>query len=266
MEEIVSHFFEPLPLGKLTLPNRLVMAPMTRSRARDGVQTPLAADYYGQRAGAGLIITEGTQPCVIGQGYIDTPGVHTPEQVEAWRRVTDAVHERQGRIFVQIMHSGRIGHPSLYPDGALPLAPSAVASGGRMYTPEGMLDHPTPKAMDLEDIARAVEDHISAAKYAMDAGFDGVELHGANGYLIHQFLAPNANRRTDAWGGDVEGRIRFAVEVVTAVAEAIGSHRVGLRISPGNPFNDIAEDTPGEVYGALLERLAGLDLAYLHVL
>lgn len=173
----MSHFFEPLPLGKLTLPNRLVMAPMTRSRAKGGVQTPLAAEYYGQRAGAGLIITEGTQPCVIGQGYIDTPGVHTPEQVEAWRRVTDAVHERQGRIFVQIMHSGRIGHPSLYPDGALPLAPSAVASGGRMYTPEGMLDHPTPKAMDLEDIARAVEDHIAAAKYAMEAGFDGVELH-----------------------------------------------------------------------------------------
>ncbi|WP_309093432.1 alkene reductase [Streptomyces sp.] len=266
MEEIVSHLFEPLPLGKLTLPNRLVMAPMTRSRAKDGVQTPLAAEYYAQRAGAGLIITEGTQPCVIGQGYIDTPGVHTPEQAEAWRRVTDAVHGRQGRIFVQVMHSGRIGHPSLYPDGALPLAPSAVASGGQMYTPEGMLDHPTPKAMDLEDIARAVEDHISAAKYAMDAGFDGVELHGANGYLIHQFLADNTNLRTDAYGGSVDNRIRFAVEVAQAVSDAIGPERVGIRLSPANTSNGIAESDPATLYRALIRALAPLNLAYVHLM
>ncbi|MDG9715409.1 alkene reductase [Streptomyces sp. DH24] len=262
----MSHLFQPLSLGKLRLPNRLVMAPMTRSRASGGVQTPLAAEYYAQRAAAGLIITEGTQPCVIGQGYIDTPGLHTPKQVAAWRRVTDAVHERQGRIFVQLMHSGRVGHPSLYPDGALPVAPSAVASGGQLYTPEGMLDHPTPRAMNLEDIARAVEDHISAAKFAMDAGFDGVELHGANGYLIHQFLADNTNLRTDAYGGSVNNRIRFAVEVARAVSDAVGPERVGIRLSPGNTSNGIEERDPATVYEALIRALAPLNLAYVHLM
>jgi N-ethylmaleimide reductase len=265
-EEIVSHLFEPLALGKLMLPNRLVMAPMTRSRARDGVQTPLAAEYYAQRAGAGLVITEGTQPCVIGQGYIDTPGLHTPKQVEAWRRVTDAVHEKQGRIFVQLMHSGRIGHPSLYPDGALPLAPSAIASGEQLYTPEGMLDHPTPREMNLNDIARAVEDHITAARYAIEAGFDGVELHGANGYLVHQFLADNTNRRTDAYGGSTGNRIRFAVEVAQAVGDAIGPERVGIRLSPGNTSNGIEESDPATLYRALIRALAPLNLAYVHLM
>jgi len=193
----------PLTAGTMPLPNRLVMAPMTRSRASGGLVTGLTAEYYAQRAGAGLIITEGTQPCVIGQGYIDTPGLHTPEQAAAWRVVTDAVHSRGGRIFVQLMHSGRIGHPSLYPDGSRPLAPSAIASGEKLYTPDGLLDHPEPREMTLADIACAIDDFVASARLAMEAGFDGVELHGASGYLIHQFLAGNTNRRTDAYGGPI---------------------------------------------------------------
>jgi N-ethylmaleimide reductase len=261
----VTDIFEPLRLGKLDLPNRLVMAPMTRSRARGGLVGELTAEYYSQRAGAGLIITEGTQPCVIGQGDIDTPGLHTPEQVTAWRRVTDAVHDRGGRIFVQLMHAGRLAHPSLYPDGALPLAPSAIASGARMYTPDGMLDHPTPRAMTLADIIQAVEDFVSAARNAMEAGFDGVELHGASGFLIHQFLSANSNTRTDAYGGSLENRIRFAVEVVQAVSDAIGPDRTGIRISPAISYNGIDETDTAELYPALARALAPFGLAYLHL-
>ncbi|GAA4609726.1 alkene reductase [Actinoallomurus liliacearum] len=262
----MRELFEPVTAGVLELPSRLVMAPMTRSRAYGGLVTELTAEYYAQRASAGLIVTEGTQPSVIGQGYLNTPGLHSPEQVAAWRKVTDAVHEKGGRIVVQLMHSGRIGHPVLYPDGALPLAPSAIASGQKLFTPEGMLDHPTPREMTVEDIARTIEDHASAARNALDAGFDGVELHGANGYLIHQFLADGSNRRTDAYGGSVAGRIRFAVEVAEAVADAIGPERVGIRVSPGAPVNGITESDTGELYPALAGALAPLGLAYVHVM
>ncbi|GAA2671606.1 alkene reductase [Nonomuraea recticatena] len=262
----MNELFEQVTLGKLDLPNRLVMAPMTRSRAVGGLVTDLTAGYYAQRAGAGLIITEGTQPSVIGQGYIDTPGLHTREQAEAWRRVTDAVHERGGRIFVQLMHSGRVGHPCLYPDGALPVAPSAIASGGQIYTHDGMLDHPTPRPMTLDDIASTVEDFVTAATYAMEAGFDGVELHAANGYLLHQFLCGSANARSDAYGGSVENRIRFAVEVAQAVSDAIGPERVGMRISPANGNNGINERDSADVYPALMRALAPYELAYVHVM
>lgn len=260
--------FDPIVLGGRRLASRIAMAPMTRSRAfGPGAEpTELMATYYAQRAGAGLIVTEGIQPSPVGQGYPDTPGLHTPGQVAAWRTVTDAVHREGGVIFAQLMHTGRIGHPSLLPDGLVPVGPSAVAAKGQVFTPEGPKDFVTPKELGEAEIRQTIDDFVDAAKGAVEAGFDGVEIHGANGYLVHQFLAPNSNRRTDAWGGDVEGRIRFAVEVTTAVAEAIGSHRVGLRISPGNPYNDIAENDPAEVYEALLERLAGLDLAYLHLL
>jgi N-ethylmaleimide reductase len=224
------------------------------------------ATYYAQRAGAGLIVTEGIQPSAVGQGYPDTPGLHTAGQVAAWRTVTDAVHREGGVIFAQLMHTGRIGHPSLLPDGLVPVGPSAVAAQGRVFTHEGPKDYVTPKELSEAEIRETIADFAAAARNAVAAGFDGVEVHGANGYLVHQFLAPNTNRRTDGWGGDVEGRIRFAVEVTTAVAEAVGGDRVGLRISPGNPYNDIAEEQPGEVYEALLERLAGLDLAYLHLM
>lgn len=260
--------FDPIVLGGKPLTSRIAMAPMTRSRAfgSGAAPTELMATYYAQRAGAGLIVTEGIQPSPVGQGYPDTPGLHTAGQVAAWRTVTDAVHREGGVIFAQLMHTGRIGHPSLLPDGLEPVAPSAVAARGRVFTHEGPKEYVTPKELSEADIRQTVDDYAAAARNAIEAGFDGVEIHGANGYLIHQFLAPNTNRRTDAWGGDTEGRIRFAVEVTSAVAEAIGAHRVGLRISPGNPYNDIAEDDPAEMYETLLERLAGLDLAYLHLL
>ncbi|MFI1336650.1 alkene reductase [Streptomyces sp. NPDC020845] len=258
--------FDPYDLGGKPLANRIVMAPMTRSRAYGPGATPtdLMATYYAQRAGAGLIVTEGTQPSVVGQGYPDTPGLHSTEQVAAWRKVTDAVHDEGGVIFAQLMHTGRIGHPSLLPDDQLPVGPSAVAPKGQVFTHEGPKDFVTPKELTEAEIARTVEDFATAARNAVAAGFDGVEIHGANGYLVHQFLAPNSNRRTDAWGGSVDGRIRFAVEVATAVAQAIGGEKVGFRISPGNPYNDIAEDDLQETYGALVARLAPLGLAYLH--
>ncbi|MFE3635140.1 alkene reductase [Streptomyces sp. NPDC059168] len=260
--------FDPIVLGGTRLANRVVMAPMTRSRAfGPGAEpTELMARYYAQRAGAGLIVTEGVQPSMVGQGYPDTPGLHTPGQVRAWRTVTDAVHRAGGVMFAQLMHTGRIGHPSLLPDGLVPVAPSAVAARGRVFTHQGPKDFVTPRELDEAEIRRTVADFANAAHNAVEAGFDGVEIHGANGYLIHQFLADNTNLRTDAWGAGTEGRIRFAVEVVTVVAEAIGGRRVGLRISPGNPYNDIVEDDPGEVHGALLDRIAGLDLAYLHLM
>ncbi|WP_084964961.1 alkene reductase [Thermoactinospora rubra] len=262
----MKEFFEPVTVGELTLRNRLVMAPMTRSRARrGGLVGELTAEYYGQRSGAGLIIAEGTQPCVLGQGYIDTPGLHSPEQAAAWRLVTGEVHRRGGRIFVQLMHAGRIGHPILYPGGELPIAPSAIPSGEQLYTPDGMLDHPTPREMTMADIARAVEDFVAAARYAIDADFDGVELHGASGYLIHQFLSDNTNRRTDAYGGSVDRRIRFAVEVAQAVADAIGPARTGIRISPRIAYNGIDESDSEILYTELARALAPLGLAYLHV-
>ncbi|MFB4308640.1 alkene reductase [Actinomadura sp. GTD37] len=263
----MQELFEPLSAGKLELPNRIVMAPMTRSRAgAGGAVTELTAEYYRQRAAAGLIITEGTQPSVRGQGYVDTPGLHSDAQVEAWRAVTAAVHDEGGRIFAQLMHSGRVGHPVLYPDGGLPLGPSPIASGDRLFTPGGMLDHPVPQEMTAADIAQAVEEFAAAARNAVAAGFDGVELHGANGYLIQQFLADGSNTRTDAYGGTVANRIRFAVEAVRAAADAIGPERVALRVSPGGTSSGVSESDTPELYSALIAALAPLDLAYLHVM
>ncbi|ADB35629.1 NADH:flavin oxidoreductase/NADH oxidase [Kribbella flavida DSM 17836] len=262
----MQELFEPLRLGKLTLPNRLVMAPMTRSRCTGGSPTELTAEYYAQRAGAGLIVTEATQPSAIGQGYIDTPGLHSAEQIAGWRQVTDAVHDRDGRIFVQLMHAGRVGHPCLYPDGALPVAPSSIACDDRLYTADGLLDRPVPREMTLDDIAWTIDDFVFAARCAMDAGFDGVELHGANGYLIHQFLADNTNLRTDGYGGSIPNRIRFAEEVARAVADAIGPERVGIRLSPGSTSNGVSESDPGRLYQALIRALAPLGLAYVHVM
>ncbi|HEY8480842.1 MAG TPA: alkene reductase [Spirillospora sp.] len=259
--------FEPLSAGKLQLRNRLVMAPMTRNRAtEDGRVTELNVEYYRQRAGAGLIITEAVQPSVRGQGYILTPGLHSRDQVEAWRRVTDTVHAEGGQIFAQLMHAGRIGHPVLYPDGGLPLAPSPIASGQKLVTRDGVLDHPVPREMTTDDIAQAVEEFAGAAANAIEAGFDGVELHGANGYLIHQFLADGTNKRTDAYGGSVENRIRFAAEVVRAVSDAIGAEHVGLRVSPGHAVNGISESDTPELYSALVKAIAPYGLAYLHIM
>lgn len=263
----MSTLFEPMTVGKLELRSRLVMAPMTRNRATpDGIVTPMTAEYYAQRASAGLIVSESIQPSVLGQGYILTPGLHNAEQVEAWRTVTDAVHEKGGLIVAQLTHCGRIGHPSLYPNGELPIAPSAVASGEQMISFQGPLDHPTPREMTSADIANVIEEFAQSARNAIEAGFDGVEIHGGNGFLVHQFLADNTNLRTDQYGGSVANRIRFAVEVVRAVADVVGAERVGIRVSPGNPYNGIVEADPVPVYTALLDELAALNIAYLHVI
>ncbi|MFD8410930.1 alkene reductase [Streptomyces sp. NPDC059650] len=267
----MSTAFDPIYLGGKRLANRIAMAPMTRSRAYGpgATATELMATYYAQRASAGLIITEGIQPSVVGQGYPDTPGLHSAEQAAAWRKVTDAVHREGGVIFAQLMHTGRIGHPSLLPDGLIPVGPSAVAATGQVYTHQGPRDFVTPKELEHDEIVQTIADFAAAARNAIAAGFDGVELHGGNGYLIHQFLAPNANQRTDVWGGDAAGRVRFAVEAAAAVAEAIGAHRTAVRISPGTPLNSISETDQAdleETYAALVAGLAPLELAYLHVL
>jgi N-ethylmaleimide reductase len=260
---------EPIRVRSWDLPNRLVMAPLTRNRATAGmVPGDLAVEYYAQRASAGLIVTEGTQPSAVGQGYLDTPGIHTPEQVAGWRRVADAVHERGGRIVVQLMHAGRIAHPD-NKDGLETIAPSAVAAPEGIFTANGMQPYPVPRAIGTEEIPAVVADFVHAARCAVEAGLDGVEVHAANGYLVHQFLAPGSNHRTDEYGGSPANRARFAVEVTRAVAEAIGADKVGIRISPAHNVQGATEPDPDDVeatYTALVEGVAPLDLAYLSVL
>ncbi|MGW0915171.1 alkene reductase [Streptomyces sp. NPDC002784] len=264
---MLNALWTPATVGALALPHRLVMAPMTRDRSTpEGVPTPLNAEYYAQRASHALIITEGTQPSADGQGYLLTPGIHNDDQIAGWRTVTDAVHAAGGRIVIQLMHVGRISHPDNTPHGRQPVAPSAIRPQGAMFTASGPQDMPTPRALSTGEVAATVDDFRRAAAAAMAAGADGVEIHGANGYLVHQFLSANTNQRTDRYGGSMENRIRFAVEVATAVADEIGADRTGLRISPGNPFNDIAETDTAEVYPALARALAPLGLAYLHLL
>lgn len=263
---MTAHLWNPVNLGKLELPHRLAMAPMTRDRSTaDGVPTALNVEYYTQRASTGLIITEGTQPSADGQGYLLTPGLHTDEHIAGWRQVTDAVHEAGGRIVVQLMHVGRISHPSNTPHGRQPVAPSAIQPAGAMFTMSGPQEMPVPRALSTQEVAETVHDFRVAAAAAIEAGADGVEIHGANGYLVHQFLSSNANNRTDQYGGSVDNRIRFAVEVAAAVADEIGAERTGIRISPGNPFNDIVEDDTAQLYPALVRALAPLNLAYLHL-
>lgn len=254
-------------LGHLSLPNRLVMAPMTRSRATySGSPTDLNATYYAQRASAGLIISEGTQPSDDGQGYTLTPGIYTDEHVAGWRRVTDKVHAAGGRIFIQLMHVGRASHPDNTPHHRQSVAPSAIAAHAKMFTMKGMQDMPEPRALDAKGIADAIREFRHAARSAINAGADGVELHGANGYLIHQFLSENANCRTDAYGGTIANRIRFAIEVAAGVADAIGADRTGIRLSPGGTFNDISEGDTTALYQALIPELARLKLAYVHII
>lgn len=260
--------FTPWKLGEIELNNRVVMAPMTRNRADvDGVLPDSAVDYYRQRAGAGLIVSEATQPSQQGQGYPGTPGLHTDAQQSQWARVADAVHEAGGHIFIQLMHTGRVGHPSHRPPGSAQLAPSAVTAGFDVATADGqMVPAPEPVPMTLDDIAQTISDHADAAARAVAAGADGVELHGANGYLLHQFLSPSTNHRTDEYGGTPQRRARFVVEVARAVAERIGAGRVGLRISPGGQFNDMSDRGNEETYLALVDALADDGLAYLHTL
>lgn len=262
----MTKLFTPVQIGRLTLPNRLVMAPMTRSRADDaGVPSDLVVSYYAQRASAGLIITEGVYPNALGKGYVRTPGIETDAQVAAWQEVTEAVHARGGRIFMQLMHCGRISHPSLLPAGTQPVAPSAIKPAGQAWTGAGMEEFVTPRALDVTEIAGIVEDYRQATRRALAAGFDGVELHAASGYLPEQFLSSGSNQRTDAYGGSVAKRTRFVLEVLAAMAAEAGGDRVGIKISPEMGFNDIVDAAPQETYSYLVEQLRELKLAYLHV-
>lgn len=257
--------FSPFRLGPIELPNRVVMAPMTRCRALGGVPNALMREYYSQRASAGLIITEGTSPSPNGLGYARIPGLYSPEQVEGWRSVVDGVHGAGGRIFVQLMHVGRIAHPANLPSGARVLAPSAVPAEGKMWTDsEGLQPLATPEAMTAADLRDTLAEFVASAKNARAAGFDGIELHAANGYLLEQFLHPHTNRRSDEYGGSVERRIRFVIEVARAAAEVLGADRVGMRLSPHGTFNDLPpHDEVEATYTALARELRGL--LYLHV-
>ena len=260
-----NNYFSTLRLGDIELEHRLAMSPMTRDRSTaTGTPTAMNAEYYAQRASIGLVITEGTQPSADGQGYLLTPGIYTEQHIAGWREVTRAVSAAGGHVFIQLMHVGRIAHPDNTPHHRQPVAPSQIKPTGKMFTASGMLDLPEPRALSTEELAKTVADFAHAAKSAVAAGAAGVEIHGANGYLVHQFLSSNANRRTDRYGGSIENRVRFAVEVATAAADAIGPKRVGVRISPGNKFNDIVEEDVPELYDALVSRLAPLGLAYLH--
>ncbi|MGV9451613.1 alkene reductase [Streptomyces sp. NPDC003635] len=260
----MTTLFTGYRLGELALPNRVVMAPMSRVRAAEGgLATPSMARYYAQRATAGLIVTEGVQPSLIGQSNPGTPGLYTDEQVASWRPVTDAVHTNGGRIFAQIMHGGRVSHPDT--TGMRPVGPSAVPAVGEVFTPTGPQPTPTPRALDTAEVPEHARSYAEAARRAVDAGFDGVELHGANGYLISQFLSTNANLRTDRYGGSVTNRIRFAVEAATATVEAIGAERTGIRLSPAGTFWGIEESDVAELYAALLTELSRLGLAYVHL-
>lgn len=261
-----SRLFTPFTLAGQQLPHRIVMAPMTRNRAGAGnVPTALIAEHYAQRASAALIITEATQISPEGVGYPGTPGIHSAEQVDGWRGVTRAVHAAGGRIFVQLWHVGRISHPSLQPNGALPVAPSAIAPKGNALTLQGPQPFVTPRALEEREIGEVVQQYARAARLARDAGFDGVEIHGANGYLIEQFLTDGSNQRSDRYGGSLENRARFLLEVTRAVSEAWSPEHVGVRLSPRGTFNDISDSNRAATFGHAVDALNDFGLAYLHL-
>lgn len=259
--------FQPITVGDLELPNRIVMAPLTRNRAGDGnVQGELNATYYEQRASAGLIIAEATQVVPEGQGYISTPGIHSAAQIEGWKKVTAAVHAKGGRIVLQLWHVGRISHTSLQPDGKAPVAPSAIRAESRVFTADGFSDVSEPRALELSELPGLIDSYRTAARNAIDAGFDGVEVHAANGYLIDQFLRDKSNHRTDAYGGSIENRTRLLYEVCEAVVADIGAGRTGVRLSPLTTFGDVADSDPQALFNRAVERIAPLGLAYVHVI
>ena len=261
-----ADLFAQIRLGDLQLPNRIVMAPLTRNRAGvDNVPQAMNAQYYTQRASAGLIITEATQISAQGVGYPATPGIHSPAQVAGWRKVTDAVHANGGHIVLQLWHVGRISHPSLQPDSALPVAPSAIRPAGEAFTYEGLKPFVTPRALETNEIPDLVAQYAAAAYNAKTAGFDGVEIHAANGYLIDQFLRDGSNKRTDRYGGSLKNRVRFLLEVTEAVTKVWKSNRVGVRISPGGAFNDMFDSAPEQIFFYVAEQLNRFGLAYLHV-
>jgi len=265
-ESPLNALYSPFTLGRIQLQNRFVMAPMTRARAKeDGTPGPLAAEYYGQRAGVGLIVTEGTQPSDDGQGYPMTPGIYTDAHVEGWRKVNEAIHARGGHVFYQLMHAGRMSHPDNTPHHRQGVAPSAIAPGEQIYTRAGMKDIPVPRALSMAEVRETVADYRYAAKRAIDAGADGVEIHGI-AYLIHQFLALSANTRTDAYGGSLENRARFAIEVAEAVVAQIGADRTGIRLSPGFTGMGLSHGTEGpDLFRYLVRELNKIGLAYVHI-
>lgn len=259
--------FSPIQLGPYELRNRIVMAPLTRSRAGEGnVPHGLNALYYAQRASAGLVIGEATQISQQGQGYISTPGIHSADQVRGWRCVTEAVHTLGGHMFLQLWHVGRISHESFQPNGAQPVAPSAIRPNGNAFTTNGFEPHPTPRALGIDELPGLVEDYRNAACNALAAGFDGVEVHSANGYLLDQFLRDGTNQRSDEYGGRIENRSRLLLEVVDAVIEIVGADRMGVRISPQNSQNDISDSDPQTLFNHVAARLSDKGLAYLHVI
>ena len=260
----MTTLFDSLRLGDLALPNRVVMAPMTRNRARETIPGERNATYYAQRAGAGLVVTEATQVVARGIGYPDTPGIHDDAHVRGWRLVTDAVHRAGGRIALQLWHVGRISHSSFH-GGALPVSASAVRPAGQSWTPSGQLPFETPHALTDDEIHEVIAAFAAAAGRARHAGFDAVEVHGANGYLIDQFLQSGTNQRTDQWGGSAPGRVRFLLEVTRAVIDAFGPHRVGVRLSPGSSFNDMSDADPLATFGHAAAELDRLPCAYVHV-
>jgi N-ethylmaleimide reductase len=263
----VPDLFSPVQVGPLKLHNRVVMAPLTRSRAGPGnVPTQLNALYYAQRASAGLIIAEATQIAPEGQGYISTPGIHSREQIKGWKCVTKAVHVAGGHIVVQLWHVGRISHPSFQPGGALPVAPSAIKPKGQAFTTKGFEPIPTPRALETAEIPGLVEQYVQAAQNAFAAGFDFVEVHAANGYLIDQFLRDQTNKRTDSYGGSIENRSRLLLAIIEAVTAAVGAERTGVRISPQNGQNDISDSNPQALFNYVAEQLSGRGLAYLHII
>ena len=265
---MTAKLFEPVQLGDILLANRVVMAPMTRSRAGPGdAPTALNVEYYRQRASAGLIVSEGVQPSANGKGYCRTPGLYSEAQVAGWKAVTDAVHAEGGRMVAQIMHCGRVGSHLNKEAGAETVAPSAVRAKGQIYTDAaGMVDLDEPRALRLEEIPGVIGEYRHATECALKAGFDGVELHCTSGYLPAQFLSTGTNRRTDAYGGSVQNRVRFVLEVLEAMAAVAGSGRLGMRICPGNPFNDLHDDNPHETFATLLDAVSPMRLAYLHVI
>ena len=262
-----TKLFDPFKLGPMTLPNRIVMAPLTRNRALPPgmVPNPLAVDYYGQRASAGLLITEASQISQQGQGYQDTPGIFSSEQVAAWRKITGRVHDRGGRIFVQIWHVGRISHTALQPDRGKPVAPSAIRANTKTFVNGNFTDVSEPRALELSEIPAIIDDFRRATAAAIEAGFDGVEIHGANGYLLDQFAKDGTNKRTDAYGGGIENRARLMLEVSRAVVAEIGAARTGIRISPVTPSNDVSDSNPQPLFDYIVEQLNALKLVYLHV-
>src|SRR5215217_7385081 len=261
-----SKLFEPYKLGPITLPNRLVMAPLTRNRAVAGlVPSPLAVEYYGQRASAGLLITEASQVSQQGQGYQDTPGIYSKAQVAGWRKITDRVHERGGRIFIQLWHVGRISHTSLQPGGGKPVAPSAIRAKGKTFVNGTFTEISEPRALELSEIPGIVEDFKRGTANALAAGFDGVEIHGANGYLLDQFAKDGTNKRTDAYGGSIENRAKLMLEVSKVVAAIAGPERTGIRISPVTPANDVSDSNPQPLFDYIVDQLNALKLTYIHV-